>query len=943
MVAVVVRRPLRWSLWPATVFSLLLLLLPLVAAAAGAGYTQSEIHPRGLIVEFRDNLEVDDALAQFRKEAAQNNIDLDITSVYSSIFKAASVYTKDPHNQAVIDQIKSLSPVFKVYTTRQYRPRSQEATNDLELSLTSSSPNNGRLVKRGQRPKSSPSLSLASSLASDKTNFTLTSIDGSVYNIHKLTGVDKLHARGLTGKGVKIGIIDSGVDYHHPELGNCWKTPGCPFQYGYDFVGDEHPSEGNIHTPDDDPYTTCNGHGTHLAGIIAGKGPLVKGVAPGATLGMYRVFNCVGNGNESDEQVINAMEMAYKDGMDIISLSLGVDGWSENPTAIVASKLVKKGVIVVAASGNFGTNGIFTASRPAIGKGVISVASSESDVIVDHRLDFMTTSKSKWSVIPYYTNPENYIITNSSTTPTAFELATDEEGSNFGCLPYLENSDYRGKVVFAVRGNCTFTVKAKNAMEAGAIGIIFASNETSGFVPTLEESLSMPVGLLLKKDSERLLKELQSSKITVSSPDGSFATKKNDLAGKMSYFSSWGPDPELEIGITITAPGGEIFSTVPITSGSYETMSGTSMATPYMSGVFALMLEAKGKKDIEQIKSMVTQNTKLIPSDVGSRGGLSSSALSQGSGFVNVAAALDTKIVASPSALEYNYTLTSKYLTKKITITNLDRRMPLFTTLSHIPALSYSSYDSEGKYVNPPRNSTEVASVFIPRTVIVGPGRSTTISVRVAPPRKLTNNGRWFYSGFIQIKKTAYGSETINIPYTGFKGLYTDLPLLPYDDDELMPRFDYYCTASANSTEASSDPIPVDSNTTYTINPDNNQSYITLNVTTVRPSRILKLELIDIKSNKTLGYMPNGYMTYKGPLDDGSQYPLATTVNGQLFTDSDLKKQTRYSSGSYKIRLSGLKLFGNPSLPKDYETWETTTFNIKFGGGDGQCPTPSST
>ncbi|KAJ2847046.1 hypothetical protein IWW36_004052, partial [Coemansia brasiliensis] len=166
---------------------------------------------------------------------------------------------------------------------------------------------------------------------------------------HQHTGVDRVHSElGLDGTGIKVGIIDTGVDYMHPELGGCWKTPGCPFQYGSDFVGNNYDSAS---TPDPhpgpDPRDTCDGHGTHVTGIVAARGPKVKGVAPGVTLGAYRIFGCPGNGTgqAADDVILKAMEAAHADGMDVINMSFGGgSGWSEDPLSVAASRLVRDGI-----------------------------------------------------------------------------------------------------------------------------------------------------------------------------------------------------------------------------------------------------------------------------------------------------------------------------------------------------------------------------------------------------------------------------------------------------------------------------------------------------------------------------------------------------------------------------------------------------------------------
>lgn len=89
---------------------------------------------------------------------------------------------------------------------------------------------------------------------------------GDAQSVHAMTGVNKLHKQGITGRGIRIGIIDSGINYPHPSLGGCF-GPGCKVAYGLDFVGDAYNGT-NAPSPDSDPNDTCNGHGTHVAGIV---------------------------------------------------------------------------------------------------------------------------------------------------------------------------------------------------------------------------------------------------------------------------------------------------------------------------------------------------------------------------------------------------------------------------------------------------------------------------------------------------------------------------------------------------------------------------------------------------------------------------------------------------------------------------------------------------
>ncbi|KAL0933503.1 peptidase [Colletotrichum truncatum] len=138
-----------------------------------------------------------------------------------------------------------------------------------------------------------------------------------------MTRVNLLHERNLTGKGVRVAIIDGGVDYLHPALGQGFGD-GHQVQYGWDFVGDN-VKPPNKEQPDDDPYGDCSNHATHTAGIlfaqdVDGKTGF-RGVAPGVTVEHYRVFDC--NGMSTGDVVVRAVLRAYERGVDLINLSLG--------------------------------------------------------------------------------------------------------------------------------------------------------------------------------------------------------------------------------------------------------------------------------------------------------------------------------------------------------------------------------------------------------------------------------------------------------------------------------------------------------------------------------------------------------------------------------------------------------------------------------------------
>ena len=178
-----------------------------------------------------------------------------------------------------------------------------------------------------------------------------------------MTGADVAQNElGLTGAGIKVGMIDTGIDYDHPDLGgdgvarnNSTQFPNSRVIGGFDFVGDDFNGSND---PSPDPYPDdCYGHGTHVAGILGANG-LVRGVAPGVQFEAYRVFGCTGS--TPADILIAAMERALDDGVQIVNMSLGTPfEWPGYPSAKAANRLVNHGVVVCASIGNDGANGLY--------------------------------------------------------------------------------------------------------------------------------------------------------------------------------------------------------------------------------------------------------------------------------------------------------------------------------------------------------------------------------------------------------------------------------------------------------------------------------------------------------------------------------------------------------------------------------------------------------
>ena len=318
----------------------------------------------------------------------------------------------------------------------------------------------------------------------------------------KFIGAEAAYEQNIRGENTKVGIIDTGIDYTHkmflgegteeaykavnPALPNA-AFPNKKVVGGIDIVGTDYNSGSpdfskRIPVPDVNPIDEA-GHGSHVAGTVAGLGDGVNtydGVAPAADLYAIKVFGA--KGSTSDEVVIAALEysadptgdLSFKDQLDVVNLSLGSN--YGNPhimynTAI--SNLVRGGTVVVASGGNSGDQK-FIVGAPGVSDDAISVASSVDDM--RHNVEFPT--------LEFKANEE--LITTSEFQEGTFTKPLKEIPEISGQIVYagLADKDFeqslkeqlRGHIALIDRGAVNFTVKVDRALEAGAIAVIVAQN-----------------------------------------------------------------------------------------------------------------------------------------------------------------------------------------------------------------------------------------------------------------------------------------------------------------------------------------------------------------------------------------------------------------------------------------------------------------------------------
>ncbi len=453
---------------------------------------------------------------------------------------------------------------------------------------------------------------------------------------------------GDTGNGQTIAVIDTGIDYTHANFGG----PGTEAAYddndstfiepgsfptakvidGWDFVGNDYnPGDGSdVPEPDPDPLD-CNGHGSHVAGTAAGfgvksdhttyTGPynastystsfgIGPGVAPKAKLVSLKVFGCEGGTNVLTDALewVGTYNATHADPIDVVNMSIGGVGGNEQPDAQASNTLAASGVVVVASAGNEGPNAFMTGS-PGNATGVLSVAASDiiksfPGAIVDRATgtDVNGINENDWPGLPV--NGTLKVITDNPATGTPLGDGDEHLGcvaADYGALP-------ANSIAVIQRGFCTFVDKGAAAEEAGAIGVIVINRDDItdpnelptfiGYTPSIFDIPMIGVG--------------RGAKATLTASDGVGATLKsgpsitNPTYLNTADFSSGGPRlGDNAAKPDVSAPGVNITSTAVGLGYKGDTLSGTSMASPHVAGVAALVHSRHPTWRPEQIKAAI--------------------------------------------------------------------------------------------------------------------------------------------------------------------------------------------------------------------------------------------------------------------------------------------------------------------------------------------------
>ncbi|MEC7276997.1 MAG: S8 family serine peptidase [Bdellovibrionota bacterium] len=485
---------------------------------------------------------------------------------------------------------------------------------------------------------------------------------------------DKVHAHGIKGKGIKVGIIDTGVDFTHKMLGGNGdvaaynemdkekSTPLFPNQKvvgGYDFAGPDYSPgaltpDWRIPRPDVNPVDE-GGHGTHVAGSVAGIGDGINtydGVAPEADLYALKVFG--NNGGTSDTVVIAAMEWAMdpnqdldpSDRLDVLNLSLGGAYGKPNILyALAVKNLAKAGIISVISAGNSGPVPYITGA-PGTSTDAISVGASIDGMPKNWEFDATKISSSSFGEML-----EKRYTASFAPAPSDVNIKGSLVYAGDAATDFSEEiiEKLKGNVALIDRGGVSFVEKVTRAQNAGAIAVVIANNQPGdpifmggeGETQITAVMISQTLGSLAKKE----LAAGNEVKVDFTPTE---KVKTPEIIDTITSFSSQGP--RSEDGLLkpeIVAPGYQIISASMGSGDQGVALNGTSMSAPHMAGVMALLKQTFPKQTVEVLKGLVMNSASKMTDEAKS----TYSVTRQGAGLVDVYKAVSHRDLVLPHSL----------------------------------------------------------------------------------------------------------------------------------------------------------------------------------------------------------------------------------------------------------------------------------------------------
>ncbi len=682
------------------------------------------------------------------------------------------------------------------------------------------------------------------------------------------TGIYKSDCVDFKGRGTSVAILDSGFDLAHSvfsvdniddisedqlmikaqdikdvlaytkaatftqdlDFSDVYYSTKIPFSYDY---ADK--------DPDVNPYDSE--HGTHVAGIIAGKDDVITGIAIETQLVLLKVFPDLDDGGKT-EDITAALEDAVLLGVDAINMSLGSScGFAreEDGNAIndIYDKIKKAGISLITAASNSYSSGYggdqgntnlvtnpdsATVGSPSTYEAALSVASisgtkskylvaNGSEVVFFNESNAVTGDPNDFFQELF----EDLNVTNQKVTLNYVTVPGVGKAINYNGI------DVKGKIALVRRGDNTFEEKALNAKAAGAIACIIYNNIDGDILMSMGKTDHIPTISISKDDGSKLAEKSEGTiVIDIANQAGPF----------MSDFSSWGPLPSLELKPEITAHGGNIKSSVP--SGGYDELSGTSMATPNLCGIVVLIRQYLKEKYPEisapELSKLTNQMLMSTATIILNEEGNPYSPRKQGAGLASIANVVNTKAYLSVDGIDRpkldlldDPTRTGVY-TMKFNVHNMGDTSVVYDIDLIGMTESVSAYEK----THVAEKATILSNNFT-LSVENGELKGNTLTVKGGETAKITlvytltdadKNMMdelfpygMYVEGFVKlIDNSEESAVNLNIPFLAFYGDWTQAPMFDktyyeveseahdqaIDDDDKI-KADYYATTPYGS------------------------------------------------------------------------------------------------------------------------------------------------
>jgi len=561
----------------------------------------------------------------------------------------------------------------------------------------------------------------------------------------------------VAGQGIKIGIIDTGIDHTHVMFDD----ERFELPEGYPLGDPEFTNKkiivARVFTKNGDAFEDStprdrNGHGTHVASCAAGNSNtlsplgLISGLAPQAQLGNYKVFT---DEFTTLEQIVAALEACVEDGMDVVNLSLGSESYINtilDPEALAIRNAIKAGVVVVAAAGNSGrpetigspgqipeviTVGSLTNAHDGRSSGDVDIAMMNvyrdgRQIVADEEIVLGPDPE-------FFSRPllGRFQIVDADALDSG-RYGGDLNGIVCRSLPAGSAQD---KWILIQRGTYTFTNKIDYVQEAGGWGALIYNNDGAEEGPD-EPLLSPSVGgteipsYFVSRNVGLVIKDaLAGAGVMEVEFYAAPPIERNLTPFELSSFSSVGPSLDYVIKPEIAAVGegsygatqndlpGEFdfFTYTSFDLSGFSFSSGTSFSSPRIAGVAALVRQANPSWRPEEVKSAIVTSAERLP-------GLASlSAMERGGGHVNTAGAMSLPLIVTPATLSWENVLIDD-------VTDVERSLRLKNVSQQFQAVSLSL----GLFAN---GRVQAVEVF-PEQVDLAPAESIDISLKMklSPP-----------------------------------------------------------------------------------------------------------------------------------------------------------------------------------------------------------------